>query len=304
MIRGWLAAVALALCVVATAGAADAVGSVTVEGSRFYRDGAPWVAEGVTLVGLVSPAGLVANKATYAAARKSFGPGMLGQAKRFGADLVRFQVSQTGLDPKSKGYDAHYRDEVASAVTLARKSGLNVIVSMQWQGVSGKREAGMPSAATLRAWNAILGGFAKDKGVLLEIFNEPELRGIRPNDWAEWQDSMQPLIDGLRAAGSQNVLLVGGAQFARSFIGAPSLSDPLGELGYAVHPYLGEHNQTRGQWEKKFGAFASKHPVMATEFNSSATTAGPSCPSRPRPCSTICTRSGSGWSLGRSTCRT
>ena len=59
-------------------------------------------------------------------------------------------------------------------------------------------------------------------------------------------------------------------QFSRSLDGAPPLDDPLDQLGYAVHPYLGKHNQTRAQWDKKFGDFARTHPVMATEFNAHA----------------------------------
>ncbi len=81
---------------------------------------------------------------------------------------------------------------------------------------------------------------------------------------------MQATIDALRDAGAQNVLLVPGTQFSRNLAGAPPLDDPLGQLGYAVHPYLGKHNQTRAQWDKKWGDFARTHPVMATEFNADA----------------------------------
>jgi len=54
MVRGWLRAVVLVLGLVASPGAGWAAGDVTVEGNRFLRDGEPWVAEGVTLVGLVA----------------------------------------------------------------------------------------------------------------------------------------------------------------------------------------------------------------------------------------------------------
>ncbi len=37
-----------------------------------------------------------------------------------------------------------------------------------------------------------------------------------------------------------------------------------------MHPYLGKHNQTRAQWDKKWGDYARTHPVMATEFNADA----------------------------------
>jgi hypothetical protein len=271
MIRAWLAAVAVVLGLAGTAVPALAAGEVTVEGNRFYRDGAPWVAEGVTLVGLLTPEARLKDRPTYAAARAAFGPGMLGEVERFGADLVRFQVSQYALDPKSKDYDPDYRDDVLAGIAETRAAGYNVIVSMQWQGGAGRPDpTGLPSATTRRAWRAIAPALAEDRGILLEVFNEPAIGHSRPKDWKTWAETTQPLIDVLRRAGSKNVLLLGGVQHSRSFDGAPTLDDPLGQLGYTVHPFLGPYNQTREDWERKFGAYAMTHPVMATAFNAQA----------------------------------
>ena len=103
---------------------------------------------------------------------------------------------------------------------------------------------------------------------------------------------MQGLIDALRAAGAENVLLVDGLQFARNLAGAPPLDDPLGQLGYAVHPYLGRHNQTpRAVGRRSWAASPATHPVMATEWNAAGRRqllpAG-DARRRPRRCSTIC----------------
>jgi hypothetical protein len=243
---------------------------VTVEGNRFLRDGEPWVAEGVTLVALVTPEARMEKKPTYAAARAAFGPDMLEEVRRFGADLVRYQVSQYALDPKSKAYDPAYRDDVLAGIAATRAAGFNVIVSMQWQGAAGRRDkSGMPSATTRRAWEEILPAIGDDRGILLEIFNEPETNPQK-DGWGPWRKTMQALVDDLRAAGSRNVLLVPGPQFSRLLAGAPPIEDPLGQLGYALHPYLGKYNQTRAQWERKWGDFARTEPVMATEFNAQA----------------------------------
>ena len=271
MIRGWLSAAAAALWLATSPALASPGGDVSVEGNRFNRDGVPWVAEGVTLVGLVSPEGQLGNKPTYAAARAAFGPSMLEEVKRFGADLVRFQVSQAGLDPTSPIHDPAYRDEVLAAVALARSAGLNVIVSMQWQGPAGYPDpTGLPSGRTKRAWRAIIPALADDRGILLEVFNEPRIRGESRKQWAKWAELTQPLIDLLRRQGSENVLLVGGVMYAHSFDGVPELYDPLGQIGYTVHPFLTEDNQSEAQWERKFGALSATRPVMATAFNAYA----------------------------------
>ena len=67
MIRGWLVAAAVVLCL--AAGPGRAAGDVIVEGNRFYRDGRPWIAEGVSLVGRIAPPDRVTKKPSYAAAR-------------------------------------------------------------------------------------------------------------------------------------------------------------------------------------------------------------------------------------------
>ena len=206
MIRGWLVAAAAVLCLAAAGPGAPPARSASRATASIAtaRPGSPRASP---WSGWSRPAGGVANKPTYAAARAAFGPGMLGEVRRFGADLVRFQISQFGLDPKSKGYDPDYRDEVLAAVAETRDAGFNVIVSMQWQGVSGRRGEGLPTGATRRAWASIVPEFGDDRGVLLEIFNEPEINPRTPAEWGSWRKSMQGLVDALRRAGSENVLL-------------------------------------------------------------------------------------------------
>lgn len=244
---------------------------VTVEGARFLRGGQPWVAEGVTLIGLVAPEQEIAARAAYNSARQRFGPDMLAAVGDYGADLVRYQVSQGGLDPQSSIYDPAYRGEVLDAIALTRQSGFNVIVSMQWQGPSGTTDSdGMPDDSTNRAWEAILPAIGQDRGILLELFNEPHLKEKTPENWEAWRQDFQGLIDTVRAAGAQNVLLVDGLRSAHYLGGAPELTDPAGQLGYAVHPFLVRINRTRADWDANFGDFSETHPVMATAFNANS----------------------------------
>jgi len=193
---------------------------------------------------------------------------MLTAVKAYGADTVRYQVSQGGLDPQSPIYDPAYRGQVLDAIALTRKMGLNVIVSMQWQGPSGtKNSSGMPDDTTRRAWSSIIGAIGGDRGIMLELFNEPHLKEKTPENWAVWQQDFQGLIDLVRAGGSQNVVLVDGLRSAHYLGGAPKLTDPAGQLGYAVHPFLVAINKTRKAWDENFGDFSKKHAVMATAFN-------------------------------------
>jgi hypothetical protein len=231
---------------------------VRVAGNRFYRDGAPWVAEGVVLVGLASPEGVGDPRAAYAAARSRLGPGTFGEILDYGADTVRYQVSQAGLDLEAAAHDPGYRDTVLAAVAAARKAGLTVIVSMRKQA---RDPDGMPNDSTRRARRAIASDLGNDRGILLKLYNEPALRERPAANWAVWQADMQGLIDLVRAEGATNVLLVDGLRFAHYLGGAPALSDPEGQLGYAVHPYLTTINRTPRQWDENFGDF-DRHRVQ------------------------------------------
>jgi endoglucanase len=263
----WGLPLLLAISVLAPAGAADR-GDISVQGATIFRDGRPWVAKGVTLVGRVAPAGV--SRGVFAQARDQFGEEELQGVRQFGADLVRFQVSQGGSDPRSSIYSADYLKEVQSAVTLARNDGFSVIISLQAEQPSGLNEMGMPSEKAQRAWQSLAPLFATDRGVTLELFNEPSPNGPEAapsHDWSSWSTAMQPLVDAVRRLGAKNVLLLDGLYWAQVLKDAPQLQDPLSQLVYAVHPYFSQHLRNRSDWDDMFGNFSKTHAVLATEWN-------------------------------------
>jgi sugar phosphate isomerase/epimerase len=270
--RGWsgiASALALFLALGAlTSAAASAGGEISVQGTTILRDGAPWVAKGVTLVGLVAPPAL--SRGNYAQARQQFGEDELKDVKSFGADLIRFQVSQGGSDPQSTIYSADYLKEVQSAVELARRDGFSVIVSLQAEEPSGLNEMGMPNEKAQRAWQSLAPLFAADRGVMLELFNEPSPNGpdaAPSHDWATWRAAMQPLVDKVRGTGAKNVLVVDGLFWSQVLKGAPQIQDPLAQIIYAVHPYYSKYLRNKSDWDDMFGDFSKTHAVMATEWS-------------------------------------
>lgn len=248
---------------------AAAQGDISVQGATLLRDDRPWIAKGVTLVGLVAPT--AATRAVlYAQARNQFGAEELQSIKRFGADLIRFQVSQGGSDPQSSIYSEDYIKEVKAAVAMARDQGFTVIVSLQAQSPSGLDEMGMPNKKAQRAWQSLAPLFATDRGVMLELFNEPSPNGpdaVEAHNWDSWRAAMQSLVDEVRSLGAKNVLLADGLYWAQMLDGAPLLEDPASELAYAIHPYYSERMRSRSDWNKMFGYFSQRHAVMATEWN-------------------------------------
>jgi len=250
---------------------ASASGEISLQGTTILRDGQPWIAKGVGIVGRSLPAAFTRNKH----ARAIFGTDELESAKQFGADLIRFQVSQGGSNPQSSIYSADYVKEEKSAVEMARNLGFSVIVCVDGEGErqSGLDERGMPNEKTQRAWRSLAPLFAADRGVMLELFNEPQPNGpdaVKPHNWNTWKKTMQPIVDEVRSLGAKNVLLVDGLLWAQVLKGAPQLEDPMSQIIYAVHPYYSKHLRNESDWDNKFGDFSDSHPVMATEWNATS----------------------------------
>jgi endoglucanase len=262
----WLSSIALILSLATSQGLTQ---EISVSGTNFKRDGRDWVPKGVTLVGRVAPF-IHMNSKEFRAAYDAFGDAELSEIGAFGADLIRFQVSQAANDPQSKIYDENYLEVVKQSVAAARRKGFNVIVSLQSEAPSGLDEMGMPNAKALRAWRRLAPAFAADLGVMLELFNEPSPEGpdrAPSHDWKAWAAAFQPLVNEIRRLGAKNVLLADGLYWAQTIRDAPQLTDPIDQIAYAVHPYFSHRIFNERSWDMNFGDMAAKHPVIATEWN-------------------------------------
>ena len=257
----------------ATGAAAATASGVRISGSSFTLDGAPFEARGLTLVGLLSPPGL-SNKVGQAAAAH-YGQAELDAAKAWNANTIRFPLSQRGMDPQDSLHSGAYDTEVLDGVHLARANGFVVVLSMQTQSIGGGTGHISPSAATVRAWKHLAPMFGSDPGVVYELFNEPPGVDTAAN-WALWRDGggsqigHQQLISTVRATGAVNVLLADGLRYAKSLMGVPLLTDPLGQTGYAFHPYLIKPIDVASAWPAYFGTFAATHPVIATAWGAAS----------------------------------
>ena len=256
---------------------------ITTGPNTLLRDGRPWQPRGFTLVGELPPTGKPTD------ANLHYNQAELDVAMAWHADTLRFQVGQPGLDPQDSHHSAAYVQRVQDAVALARSNGFVVILSMQDQGLSQDPvRHPLPTPATSRAWDTLAPMFKNDPNVIYELFNEPVPLVTDADAWTWWRDGSsgqtvsvpnsrmdavseivighQQLLTQIRNLGVPNLLLADGLDFAKSFSGLPAaLSDPLGNVAYATHPYfLG--NNSRLLWDEHFGIFAATHAVIATEW--------------------------------------
>jgi endoglucanase len=239
-------------------------GAVSVSGDQLLRDGRPWVARGLVSIAFVAPPS--AATGVFAQAYRHVGPAELAAMRAWGADSVRFQVSQPGLDPRSPLFSQGFLNAVVGGVRAARAAGLTVLLSVQDESQSGERAAPtpLPDDATRRVWAELAPRFRSDHGVLFELLNEPR-PAADPAHWAAWQQAMNATIATVRGTGAGNVLVADGLLLGERLTGAPALSDP--SVVYASHPYAHDAaGQTPQAWDQRFGTFARTHPVLVTEW--------------------------------------
>jgi endoglucanase len=247
-----------------------------VTGNKLDFNGKSFFGRGFTLVGAVDPSWC--HTAQGQAAAEHLNATEMKAARAWNANLIRFQVSQPGLSNTnlSAGQIAAYVSRIKSAVSLAEHEGFGVILSMQDQGIACGKSDPLPSAATVTAWHHLAPAFGGDPKVMFELFNEPH-NGTTAADWRQWASGgckpikfcsigHQQLIDDIRSWGVPNVVLVDGAEHARSFASVPLLHDarPGRGIVYAVHPY-GVHSSAYE--DPLFGYLTPAVPVLATEWN-------------------------------------
>jgi hypothetical protein len=259
---------------------------ITVQGSHLVQNGLPFVARGLQIVGLVAPDAGLAGK--YIPAHQHFGAAELAQAVADHANLIRFQVSEFGLNPADPLYDPAYVTEVQQGIELARADGLDVIVSLQAQAPAGAAlRCPLPDAGAATDWQELAAMFGSDPGIMFELYNEPGVSAT-PNNWQDWLNGgtvfngrgpcqavgMQSLVDEIRAAGADNVIILPALGGETTLAGVPRITDPADpgnpQLAYGIHyPDL---TQDSTEWDSEFGDLAGSRPVIVTEWQANAFT--------------------------------
>ena len=242
-------------------------GDAIVRGGKLLRDSRPWIPHGYYQIAFeVAPANFArVDHPFWRNAYEHFDPREYRFMRDAGADSVRLQIAQIAADPKSKAFDPVFLEKALDAVRAARSAGLTVIVSIQAEShVPGETPIDLPDDATRRVWKRIAPQFGEDRGVLFELLNEPQPPPT-PENWKRWADAMTKTIRTVRETGAQNVVIADGLGVGQVLGGAPLLDDA--QVVYASHPYaLHPMGQARETWDKKFGNFSRRAPVIITEW--------------------------------------
>lgn len=244
---------------------ASAPRGYTVEGANIYDSShQPHLFHGVDRPSLEwNPAGEHLSESDYA---------NMGAWK---GNVVRIALNQDFWLPESPAYAPGYVALVDTQVQWAEAAGLDVILDLHWsdKGDYGQMPAQQRMADTHSStfWTRVADHYKNDGRVLFELYNEPH--DVSWDVWLHGGPSgdgftvvgMQSLYDAVRATGAENLVVIGGLQFAYDLSEVPSHRVQGHNIVWATHPY----NQTGKQpsdWDIGFGSLSNTDPVMVTEF--------------------------------------
>jgi hypothetical protein len=187
----------------------------------------------------------------------------------WGANVVRIALNQAywlRWGPYPSTVDVH--------VQSAKAAGLDVILDLHWSDRGGTGDAAAQRMADTNSrtfWRQVATKYKDDGRVLFELYNEPHDVGW--NVWKNGGDSgdgftvvgMQELYDTVRRAGSNNLVIIGGLDYAYDLSQVKYNRIEGYNIVYATHPYDYSGKQP-SDWYNDWGYLAETDPVMITEF--------------------------------------
>jgi hypothetical protein len=199
-------------------------------------------------------------------------PALFEELTDWGANVVRLPVHPRAW--RARG-EAGYLELLDEAVEWAGAAGLYVVID--WHSIGNLRtevfqhpmyETSM--GETARFWRTVSARYAGNPTVAFyELFNEPtDWRGTFGRlSWAEHRETMESLIQLVRANDPGTIPLVGGLDWAYDLSGVRS--DPVRAEGiaYVAHPYPQKRERPwEPKWEETWGFVADTYPLFATEL--------------------------------------
>ncbi len=172
------------------------------------------------------------------------------------ANVIRLPVTDEFWSGRNKWQNdkgMKYRSFVDSVIREANRRNAYVVLDLH--------RFKSPNDEQIEFWYDAATRYANQPGVLFELFNEPH-----SISWTEWKSAMQKLLDTVRNAKADNVVIIGGLDWGYDLTGIASgeyvLQDTATGRGivYSSHIY-----PWKFQWDKYVLKAAEKYPLFIGE---------------------------------------
>jgi hypothetical protein len=189
---------------------------------------------------------------------------------------------------------ANYKNAIKSYVTLLENHNIAPILELHWAAPGttlATRQQPMPDADhSVAFWTDVATTFAADNRVVFEPYNEPypANNGDNTAAWTCWRDGctattsvaagqtgvsysatgMQSLVNAIRMAGANNLILLGGVNFSNRLTMWSQFkpADAMNNLAAAWHIYNFNGCNSSTCWSGDPATLMMTTPVVVTEF--------------------------------------
>lgn len=177
---------------------------------------------------------------------------------------------------------ATYRAGIEDFVARLSNAGVFVILDLHWSHSGTAIATGQDLMAnadnSLTFWSSVASAFAANPYVVFEPYNEPH-----DISWDCWLSGctiggvaytgMQQIVDTIRAAGAQQVVLLSGLHWAADPSGVPAHlpSDALGQEVVNAHLYYTPDCATSACWDSRYDYNLGRAPFVVDEIGDDVT---------------------------------
>ena len=221
--------------------------------------------------------------------------------KSWGINAVRVPLNEACWNAESYVTAAYagtnYINSIKSYVSLLNSNGLVAILDLHWtDGAYTGPSAGcssaqatcqkpMPDAAqAIPFWSSVAAAFKGNDAVIFDLFNEPYAsRADNDNSAEGWQcwatgspctgisypvAGMQQMINAVRGAGANNVIMLGGEEYSNDLTGwlQNEPTDPDHNLVASWHSYNFNSCSSQSCWTSQVAPVIAQVPVVAGEI--------------------------------------
>jgi aryl-phospho-beta-D-glucosidase BglC (GH1 family) len=220
--------------------------------------------------------------------------------KNWGVNAVRVPLNEacwnaeSYVNPAYAG--ANYISAIKAYVSLLNANGMVALLDLHWtDGLYTGNSAGcssaeatcqkpMPDAAqAIPFWTSVASTFKGNDAVIFDLFNEPyasRATGSTASGWTCWLSGgtcpgisypvagMQQMINAVRSAGANNVLMLGGEEYSNDLTGWLQYepTDPDHNLVASWHSYNFNTCSSQSCWTSQIAPVIAQVPVVAGEI--------------------------------------
>jgi endoglucanase len=228
--------------------------------------------------------------------------GSITAMRKWGVNAVRVPLNEACWNGQSYVKAAYrgvrYRNAIKAYVNLLNANGMVAILDLHWSdgaytgpssGCSSAEavcQKPMPdSAESIRFWSSVAATFAGNDAVIFDLFNEPYPEASLPSETGAWKcwlhggsacspgisypvAGMQTLVNAVRAAGANNVIMLGGLAWSNDLTGWLKYEpvDPDHNLVASWHSYDFNACDSQSCWTSQISPVIAKVPVIAGEI--------------------------------------